>query len=279
MSGYLYVTTNWICFDTYLWGDHMTTIPLNEIRSVKRKKTTLSTNGITIRLRDGATTISFSALNKIKAYDVIVEQAEKQGCVLETYDKHVGGASSSQPPSITLSTSSSTVPYTVSSSIQNASPMKRSGSQHREREKSWEVWTDDFFDEAIGIAGAKRIENEEDIRSNFGLGKNDEAIVALDCALVIENAKESHRSSSVGTPAAAQIGTLYCFTKCACFRGPIHKIIIQWSHVNNLGQKGTDGILVISKEKKKSKQYCFTKFQSPDDVFTLLHSIWGKARG
>jgi hypothetical protein len=287
ISGYLYITTNWICFDTYLWGDHMTTIPLSEIRSIKRKKTTLSTNGLTIRLKDGSSAIHFSALNKIKAYDIIVEQAQKLGYVFETYDKHAGGSSgsptanaSSSSGSSSLASSSRDIPVSISSSIRQSSPVRKSSSQghHKgDKERAKDIWPDEFFRDALDVDGAKPIENEDDMRSHFGLVKNDDAIVAFDCSLTIES-KESSRAPSVGAPTPSQVGILYCFTRSACFRCSTHKIVLYWSQVTHLGQRGTDGILIVVKEKKKSKQYCFAKFKAPDDVFALLHSIWGKAR-
>lgn len=388
VSGYLYVTTNWLCFDTYLWGDHMLTIPLSEIRSLKRKKTTLSTNGITIRLRDpSATTLQFSAISKIKAYDVIVEQAEKMGYILETYDKNedsstkekdrdsrdskgsskrsssdrdsregkdkdkdksgrAGGADSlgsdfpkspshlkdksakspykdsksgkrlshdrfgSSTSSSMGSGSDSVVEFSdlssSSSSAYLSSASKSSGGKEMVRRTSLSVLGSakkhkenssssssssstislkasqhlSFVSDALLVSGAKRIDNEEELRSYFGLGsKGEDAIVSFDCSLMLEP-KERERSpsiSSLGAATPSQAGVLYCFTKSICFRCPSHKLVLSWNSVSNLGQRGTDGILIVTKEKKKSKQHCLTKFAAPDDVFALLHSIWVKA--
>jgi hypothetical protein len=281
ISGYLFVTTNWLCFDTYLWGDHQISIPLSELRSLKRKKTTLSTNGITIRLRDGQTTIQFTALNKIKAYDVIVDQATKMGCVLDTYDKNEtdsnGGSSSSisreDSPGIfsTVQSAHSGHKRSASSSGSyggslSSSPSKKSLKESLPRE---------VFGDALKVEGAKHIENEDDMKSHFGLSKYDEAIVAFDCALTLE----SKDKGTLGSANHLEVGIMYCFTRHLCFRSAHHKIVHQWGHVTHLGQRGTEGILIVVKEKKKSKQVCLTKFQAPDDVFALLHSIWVSGRG
>ena len=334
VSGYLYVTTNWLCFDTYLWGDQMLTIPLSEIRSLKRKKTTLSTNGITIRLRDGVTTLQFSALNKIKAYDVIIEQAQKMGYVLETYDKNADPnhhhhhkdkehkekkkskdkdkrssiESESDEDSFSFSSSSTQSLQSGASSLAPPTPVKghkrskstvESSSTPGSKRNSHENYTtagsagssasplsasthlsahEIFVRDAMQIDGAKVIENDEDMKSHFGLAKAEEAIVAFDCALMLEPKDKNFSISTLGAATPSQPGVLYCFSKSLCFRCPSHKLVLAWSSVSNLGQRGTDGILIVSKEKKKSKQHCLSKFAAPDDVFALLHSIWVKAR-
>lgn len=333
VSGYLYITTNWLCFDTYLWGDQMLTIPLSDIRSLKRKKTTLSTNGITIRLRDSVTTLQFSALNKIKAYDVIIEQATKLGYVLETYDKNADSAnghhhhhkdhkdhkekekkkskdkdklteSESEEDSFSFSSSSTQALQSGASTLAPPTPTKghkrskssevgsvsgSSGAKRASRESqtppagssasgSGLSAHDIFMRDALQVAGAKEVENGEDLKSHFGLAKNEEAIVSFDCALMLEPKDKSVSISSLGAATPSQAGVLYCFSKSLCFRCPSHKLVLSWASVSNLGQRGTDGILIVSKEKKKTKQHCLTKFIAPDDVFALMHSIWLKAR-
>lgn len=336
VSGYLYITTNWLCFDTYLWGDQMLTVPLSEIRSLKRKKTTLSTNGITIRLRDGSATLQFSALNKIKAYDVIIEQATKLGYVLETYDKnadsdhhhhkdHKDGkdhhhkekkkskdkekstGSESEEDSFSFSSSSTQALQSGSNSGSSLAPptptkahkrskssdvgnASSSGSKRNSRESPSAGATSSagsnanmsahqlLVAEALQVTGAKEVENEEDMKSHFGLAKTEAAIVSFDCALMLEPKDKSLSISSLGAATPSQAGVLYCFTKSLCFRCPSHKLVLTWNSVSNLGQRGTDGILIVAKEKKKAKQHCLTKFAAPDDVFALLHSIWVKAR-
>lgn len=84
VSGYLYLTTNFVCFNTLLPTGHLVKIQLPTIQAIKKRKNSLC--NFSIMLHNGVS-VFFHTLNKNKAYDLIIEQADKIGIKLEVVDK------------------------------------------------------------------------------------------------------------------------------------------------------------------------------------------------
>lgn len=80
IPGYLYITTNYICFDTFLITGQQIKVCIKDLKHVKRKRGSMST--ITLVLKDGEHYVLHS-INKTKVYDIIDSQAEAIGTKLE----------------------------------------------------------------------------------------------------------------------------------------------------------------------------------------------------
>lgn len=91
IPGYLYITTNYICFDTYLSTGHQVKVRIKDLKHVKRKRGSMST--ITLVLKVGLQYVLHS-INKTKAYDIIDSQAEAIGTPLEKIEPDEKGKKS-----------------------------------------------------------------------------------------------------------------------------------------------------------------------------------------
>lgn len=83
IPGYLFITTNYICFDTVIASSHQIKIPFKMLLTTRKKKSSFT--NLTLLLKNGVV-ISFHSLSKPKVHDIIESQAEKNGISLEKHN-------------------------------------------------------------------------------------------------------------------------------------------------------------------------------------------------